>query len=64
MTIPRKNARKKALNKKQVHAHRRVQAGQGALAKAKKDAEKEWIVWDADPAELEEIFGGGADGET
>ena len=61
---PMEERKKKALNKKQVHARRRVQAGKGALAKAKKDAEKDWFSLEVDPAEIEELFGGGADGET
>lgn len=61
---PTEERKKKALSKKQVNARRRVQAGQAALAKAKKDAEKEWSIWTADPAEIKEIFGGNADGET
>ena len=52
---------KQVLNKKQVHARRRVQAGQGVQAKAKKDAEKAWRAFDADPEEIAEIFGGDAD---
>lgn len=52
---------KQVLNKKQVHARRRVQAGQGVQAKAKKDAEKAWRAFDADPDEIAEIFGGNAD---
>jgi plasmid rolling circle replication initiator protein Rep len=61
---PEVERQKKRQTKKQVHARRRAAAGSGALAKAKKDAEREWIAWDADPEEIAEIFGGGEDGET
>jgi len=61
---PTEERKKKTVNKMRVHDRRRVRAGQGALAKAKADAEKEWIVWDADPAEMADIFGGDEDGQT
>lgn len=61
---PTEERKKKTVDKIRVHDRRRVRAGQGALAKAKADAEKEWIVWDADPAEMVDIFGGDGDGQT
>ena len=61
---PTEERKKKTVDKIRVHDRRRVRAGQGALAKAKADAEKEWIVWDADPAEMADIFGGDEDGQT
>lgn len=61
---PTEERRKKTIAKKLVLAHQRAQAGQAVLAKAKKDAEKDWTIWTADPEEIKEIFGGNADGET
>lgn len=61
---PTEERKKKTVDKIRVHDRRRVRAGQGVLAKAKADAEKEWIVWDADPAEMADIFGGDGDGQT
>lgn len=56
--------RKKQQTKKQVHAQLRARAGQSVAAKAKADAEKDWMMWNINQDEIDNIFGGGEDAEA
>lgn len=61
---PAMERKKKQQTKHLVQDKRRATAGAGARNKARNDADRQWISWDATEEEMNEVFRGEEDGQT